>query len=46
MKIYIAAPLLNEIEKARDSELKTFLKTAGHEVYLPKEDGGIALVRK
>lgn len=42
MKIYIAAPLFNEIEKARNTELKVLLKSFGHEVYLPQEDGGIA----
>ena len=42
MKIYIAAPLFNEIEKARNAELKALLKGFGHEVYLPQEDGGIA----
>jgi len=42
MKIYIASPLFNEIEKARNVELKSLLKSFGHEVYLPQEDGGVA----
>ena len=42
MKIYIAAPLFNEIEKTRNIVLRDLLKDLGHEAYLPQEDGGLA----
>jgi nucleoside 2-deoxyribosyltransferase len=42
MRIYIAAPLFNEIEKTRNVRLRNLLKSLGHDTYLPQEDGGIA----
>lgn len=42
MKIYIAAPLFNEMEKERNKVVDTFLKNLGHATYLPQEDGGTA----
>lgn len=42
MKIYIAAPLFNEIELERNRKLNSFLKVLGFETYLPQEDGGIS----
>lgn len=42
MRVYIAAPLFNEIELARNKKLQVFLNTLGFETYLPQEDGGIS----
>lgn len=42
MKIYIAAPLFNEIEKERNVKLKNLFTSFGYETYLPQESGGIA----
>jgi len=41
-KIYIAAPLFNEMELKRNEEIKEYLKTLGYDVYLPQEEGGLA----
>jgi nucleoside 2-deoxyribosyltransferase len=42
MKIYIAAPLFNGMEKTRNVGLRDLLASLGHQTYLPQEDGGIA----
>lgn len=42
MRVYIAAPLFNEIELERNKKLQVFLNTLGFETYLPQEDGGIS----
>ena len=42
MKIYIAAPLFNEMEIARNNGMRSFLNELGFETYLPQEDGGIS----
>jgi nucleoside 2-deoxyribosyltransferase len=42
MKVYIAAPLFNEIEIERNRALRDFLHTLNYETYLPQEDGGIS----
>ena len=41
-KIYIAAPLFNEMELKRNEEIKEYLKKLGYNVYLPQEEGGLA----
>ena len=41
MRIYLAAPLFNDIERSRNVRLRDLLKDAGHSVYLPQEDGGL-----
>lgn len=42
MKIYIAAPLFNEIELRRNKELRDLIQELGFMTYLPQEDGGIS----
>jgi nucleoside 2-deoxyribosyltransferase len=42
MKIYIAAPLFNEIELERNRKMRVFLNGLGFETYLPQEDGGVS----
>lgn len=42
MKVYIAGPLFNEMERARNSEMRDFLIENGFDTYLPQEDAGIA----
>ncbi|MBX4197856.1 nucleoside 2-deoxyribosyltransferase [Candidatus Parcubacteria bacterium] len=45
MKIYIAAPLFNDIEKKRNVEIRDYLQGLGFETYLPQEDGSVAFDR-
>jgi len=40
MKIYIAAPLFNDMEKQRNLEIDEFVRSIGFETYLPQRDGG------
>lgn len=40
MKIYIAAPLFNEMEKKRNCEIDDLLQSIGFSTYLPQRDGG------
>lgn len=42
MRIYVAAPLFNEGELERNRQLRDFVRSLGHDTYLPQEDGGIA----
>jgi len=42
MKIYIAAPLFNEMERNRNVYFKNMLCNAGFQTYLPQEDGGLS----
>lgn len=42
MKVYIAAPLFNEIELERNRRLRDFIRELGFDTYLPQEDGGIS----
>jgi nucleoside 2-deoxyribosyltransferase len=42
MKVYIAGPLFNEIERERNARIRDMLVSLGFETYLPQEDGGIA----
>jgi nucleoside 2-deoxyribosyltransferase len=42
MKVYIAAPLFNDMERERNRVLRDALQEAGFDTYLPQEDGGIA----
>ena len=39
--IYLAAPLFNDMEKARNEALHTALRAAGFQTYLPQADGGV-----
>lgn len=41
-KIYLAAPLFNEMEIERNVKIKEWLKEIGFDVFLPQEDSGIA----
>lgn len=41
MKIYIAAPLFNEMEIERNNSLNDLLEQKGFETYLPQRDGGL-----
>lgn len=41
-KIYLAAPLFNEMELSRNKEIALFLENLGYQVYLPQEAAGIA----
>lgn len=40
MKIYIAAPLFNEMELERNRRISELLESLGYETYLPQRDGG------
>lgn len=40
MKIYIAAPLFNEAERAFNESIDAIVRECGHETYLPQRDGG------
>lgn len=42
MKIYYAAPLFNDMELKRNSEMKKWLQSKGYEVYLPQDESGLA----
>lgn len=42
MKVYIAGPLFNEMERVRNNEMRNFLHENGFDTYLPQEDAGIA----
>lgn len=39
MKIYLAAPLFTEPERAANADLCVELEEAGHQVFLPQRDG-------
>ena len=41
-KIYIAAPLFNEMELKRNVEISNYLKSIGYEPYLPQDEAGLA----
>lgn len=41
MKVYIAAPLFNELEIDRNEAINKLLLNEGFETYLPQEHGGI-----
>lgn len=41
-RIYIAAPLFDEMELQRNLEIATMLEEIGHKVYLPQRDSGEA----
>ena len=41
-KIYIAAPLFNEMELKRNVEISKYLKSIGFDPYLPQEEAGLA----
>lgn len=41
-KIYLAAPLFNEMELKRNEEMKKLLVEEGYDVYLPQEEAGLA----
>lgn len=41
MKIYIAAPLFNEMEIERNNSINQILEQEGFETYLPQRDGGL-----
>lgn len=41
-RIYLAAPLFNEMELSRNKEIALFLENLGYQVYLPQEAAGIA----
>lgn len=42
MKIYIAAPLFNEMERSRNLRVDFILSSLGHKTYLPQKDAGNA----
>jgi nucleoside 2-deoxyribosyltransferase len=41
MKWYIAGPLFNEMERARNEEIATLIESLEFETYLPQRDGGV-----
>ena len=41
MKIYIAAPLFSEGERAFNEKIDALVRSCGHETYLPQRDGGM-----
>ena len=40
MRIYIAAPLFNEGERAFNEKIDAILRECGHETFLPQREGG------
>lgn len=42
MKIYYAAPLFNDMELKRNSEMKKWLQNKGYDVYLPQDESGLS----
>ena len=40
MKIYIAAPLFNEAERAFNERIDEIIRACGHETFLPQREGG------
>ena len=42
MKIYYAAPLFNDMELKKNTEMKQWLENRGYEVYLPQDESGLA----
>ncbi|MGH4124687.1 MAG: nucleoside 2-deoxyribosyltransferase [Clostridium sp.] len=40
MKIYIAAPLFNEMELKRNQEVSSIIEELGFDTYLPQREGG------
>ena len=40
MKIYVAAPLFNEGERAFNQRVTDIVESCGHETFLPQRDGG------
>jgi nucleoside 2-deoxyribosyltransferase len=41
MKWYIAGPLFNDMERARNVEISHLVGSLGHTTYLPQRDGGV-----
>lgn len=41
MKLYVAGPLFNEMERARNQEITSLVESCGVSTYLPQRDGGI-----
>lgn len=41
-RIYVAAPLFNEMELERNSRIKEILVNNGYEIYLPQDEAGLA----
>lgn len=41
MKIYIAGPLFNEMERERNEAVASLIEATGHTTYLPQRDGGV-----
>ncbi len=41
MKLYIAGPLFNEMERSRNEEIASMLEAVGIVTYLPQRDGGV-----
>ena len=42
MKVFIAAPLFNEMERKRNSEIAKSVREFGFEVFVPQDDVGLA----
>ena len=40
MKVYIAAPLFNEGERAFNEKIDAIIRECGHETFLPQREGG------
>ena len=43
-RIYVAAPLFNEMELERNSIIKEILVNNGYEVYLPQDEAVLHLI--
>lgn len=41
MKIYVAGPLFNEMERERNEAVASLIEATGHTTYLPQRDGGV-----
>ncbi len=41
MKLYIAGPLFNEMERSRNEEVTAMIESLGVVTYLPQRDGGV-----
>ncbi len=42
MKVYLAAPLFNDMEWERNKQLKKFLQNLGFQVHLPQDEAGLS----
>ena len=42
LKIFIAAPLFNEMERERNLKIKAYLQELGYDIFLPQDEAGLS----